>query len=134
MQVAMLRSSIKENKEYEAVVAAVLTMDESKATWEAFTDNLIKEYKEKKLIEDGQGVSLKIKAALGKENNPKQKPNCSHCKKHRRTSDLRWDNTDGRNFKLNRKQKENENHNPRLAMAVKTNQEHMRANQAAVHY
>ena len=46
LQVSVLLSSITGVADYEATVAAIRTMDEGKATWEAVTSHLIDESKE----------------------------------------------------------------------------------------
>lgn len=65
MQVSILLSSLKECDEYESTIAAIKTMDEEKATWDAVSNRLIDEYKERSSLKNIEEVTSIAATAKG---------------------------------------------------------------------
>ena len=130
LQVSILLSSIAGMPDFEPTVAAIRTMDKSKATWEAVCSRLIDEAKERASQLDSAGASLAFTAgSANRQSNGQSRtrrvhveahPRAMNQSNHRNNENRRNRNRNG-NARRNNGRQNGEQHNadaqPRLATA-----------------
>lgn len=120
-EMAIFLSSIKEDREYEAVIAAIRTMEESKTTWESVTVRQMDEYKVKKSQKQAKVAQVTdFRAAVAKKT--KTKTFRKYCKKKVHTENRCWNNSKSGSFNgdFGSRDKHNSEMSPSLAVTLRS--------------
>ena len=103
IQVAVLLGSNKNCPEYEAMVAAMQTMDEDKKTWDTVCTRLIEEYKDR--FESPRGGRIQSgTAAYAGQKSFTTHTTCTYCKKKNHTAQDCFNNPNSKRFKGGKKE------------------------------
>lgn len=116
IQIAILLASIRNETEYDAVIAAIRTMDEANSSWAKVTTRLVDEYKEKHIGHNyNREKTENLESISAAVMHRRTSSECEFCKKRGHTANVCWENPKGSSYRIKHRRTPNKS-KPRLAL------------------